>query len=89
MSPESGCIAIQGVCWSGRNSPSDTINPELLKYMGTGSRNIVWVGVVLDGHTDLHVLHGETLIGVRYRDDILYSYVRPHAGAIGNDFIHL
>ncbi|GBM87397.1 hypothetical protein AVEN_168645-1 [Araneus ventricosus] len=44
---------------------------------------MVWAGISLGGHTDLHVFHGGTLIGVRYRDEIL----NPYAGAISNDFI--
>ncbi|GBM34870.1 Transposable element Tcb2 transposase [Araneus ventricosus] len=48
---------------------------------------MVWAGISLGGHTDLHVFHGGTLTGVRYRDEILDTYVRPYASAIGNDFI--
>ncbi|GBN10864.1 hypothetical protein AVEN_81795-1 [Araneus ventricosus] len=47
---------------------------------------MVWAGISLGCHTDLHVFHGGTLTGVRYRDEILDPYVRPFAGAIGNDF---
>ncbi|GBM54738.1 hypothetical protein AVEN_76246-1 [Araneus ventricosus] len=38
-------------------------------YRGVGI--MVWAGMSLDGHTDLHVFHGGTLTGVRYRDEIL------------------
>ncbi|GBM04956.1 hypothetical protein AVEN_126103-1 [Araneus ventricosus] len=48
---------------------------------------MVWAGISLGGHTDLHVFHGGTLTGVRYWDEILDPYVHPYAGAIGNDFI--
>ncbi|GBM14312.1 Transposable element Tcb2 transposase [Araneus ventricosus] len=54
-------------------------------YRGGGIT--VWVGISLGGHTDLHAFHGGTLTGVRYRDEVLDPYVRPYAGAIGNDFI--
>ncbi|GBL74437.1 Transposable element Tcb2 transposase [Araneus ventricosus] len=54
-------------------------------YRGGGS--MVWAGISLGGHTDLHVFHGGTLTGVRYWDEILDPYVRPYAGAIGNYFI--
>ncbi|GFU14517.1 uncharacterized protein TNCV_3251411 [Trichonephila clavipes] len=37
--------------------------------------------------TDLHVFHGGTVTGLRYRDETLDPYVRPYAAAIGNDFI--
>ncbi|GBM63790.1 hypothetical protein AVEN_72210-1 [Araneus ventricosus] len=63
----------------------DTIIPTLLKDRGGGV--MVWTGISLGGHTDLHVFHRGTLTGVRYRDEILDPYVRPYAGAIGNDFI--
>lgn len=54
-------------------------------YRGGGI--MVWAGISLGGHTDLHVFHGGTLTGVRYRDEILDPYVRPYAAAIGNDFL--
>ncbi|GFV15204.1 transposable element Tcb2 transposase [Trichonephila clavipes] len=54
-------------------------------YRGGGI--LVWAGISLGGHTDLHVFHGGTVTGLRYRDDILDPYVRPYAAAIGNDFI--
>ncbi|GFV16538.1 transposable element Tc3 transposase [Trichonephila clavipes] len=54
-------------------------------YRGGGI--LVWVGISLGGHTDLHVFHGGTVTGLRYRDEILDPYVRPYAAAIGNDFI--
>ncbi|GFY29535.1 uncharacterized protein TNCV_2627051 [Trichonephila clavipes] len=56
-----------------------------LLYRGGGI--LVWAGISLGGHTDLHVFHGGTVIGLRYRDEILDPYVRPYAAAIGNDFI--
>ena len=48
---------------------------------------MVWAGISLGGHTDLHVFHGGNLTGVRYHDEILDAYVRPYAAATGNDFI--
>ncbi|GFY01202.1 transposable element Tcb2 transposase [Trichonephila clavipes] len=44
---------------------------------------MVWAGISLGGHTDLHVFQGGTLTGAIYRDEIL----DPYAGAIRNDFI--
>ncbi|GBO42885.1 hypothetical protein AVEN_246329-1 [Araneus ventricosus] len=44
-------------------------------------------GAGVGGHTDLNVFQGGTLTGARYRDEIFDLYVRPYAGAIGNDFI--
>ncbi|GFU47354.1 transposable element Tcb2 transposase [Trichonephila clavipes] len=43
--------------------------------------------ISLGGHTDLHVFHGGTVTGLRYRDETLDPYVCPYAAAIGNDFI--
>ncbi|GFW44390.1 transposable element Tcb2 transposase [Trichonephila clavipes] len=54
-------------------------------YRGGGI--LVWAGISLGGHTDLHVFHGGTVTGLRYRDEILDPYVRPYAAAVGNDFI--
>ncbi|GFT10540.1 uncharacterized protein TNCV_1942981 [Trichonephila clavipes] len=69
------------------NSALDTINPTLLKdtvievaesWFGQGSRSVA---------TNLHVFHGGTVTGLRYRDEILDPYVRPYSASIGNDFI--
>ncbi|GFW21661.1 transposable element Tcb2 transposase [Trichonephila clavipes] len=66
-----------------RYHQSNTV--ERQSYRGVGI--LVWAGISLGGHTDLHVFHGETVTGLRYRDEILDPYVRPYAAAIGNDFI--
>ncbi|GFW54388.1 transposable element Tcb2 transposase [Trichonephila clavipes] len=64
-----------------------TINPTLLKDSYRGGGILVWAAISLGGHTDLHVFHGGTVTGLRYRDEILDPYVRPYAAAIGSDFI--
>ncbi|GFY08870.1 transposable element Tcb2 transposase [Trichonephila clavipes] len=66
-----------------RYHQSNTV--ERHSYRGGGI--LVWAGISLGGHTDLHVFHGGTVTGLRYRDEILDTYVRPYAAAIGNDFI--
>ncbi|GFW22927.1 transposable element Tcb2 transposase [Trichonephila clavipes] len=70
------------------NSALDTINPTLLKDTVI---EVVesWFGqeISLGGHTDLHVFHGGTVTGLRYRDEILDPYARPYAASIGKDFI--
>ncbi|GFV47299.1 transposable element Tcb2 transposase [Trichonephila clavipes] len=66
-----------------RYHQSNTV--ERHSYRGGGI--LVWAGISLGGHTDLHVFHGTTVTGLRYRDEILDPYVRPYAAAIGNDFI--
>ncbi|GFW24161.1 transposable element Tc3 transposase [Trichonephila clavipes] len=66
-----------------RYHQSNTV--ERHSYRGGGI--LVWAGISLGGHTDLHVFHGGTVTGLRYRDEILDPYVLPYAAAIGNDFI--
>ncbi|GBN36916.1 hypothetical protein AVEN_87530-1 [Araneus ventricosus] len=48
---------------------------------------MVWAGISLGGHPDLHVFHGRTLTSTRYRNEILDPYVRPYTGAVGSDLI--
>ncbi|GFX67582.1 DDE_3 domain-containing protein [Trichonephila clavipes] len=82
MESDSGRLLI----W--RNSALDTINPTLLKdTVIEVVESLVWAGISLGGHTDLHLFHEGTVTGLRYRDGILDPYVRPYAAAIGNDFI--
>ncbi|GFV02471.1 transposable element Tcb2 transposase [Trichonephila clavipes] len=67
-----------------RYHQSNTV--ERHSYRGGGI--LVWAGISLGGHiTDLHVFHGGTVTGLRYRDEILDPYVRPYDAAFGNDFI--
>ncbi|GFU58032.1 transposable element Tcb2 transposase [Trichonephila clavipes] len=66
-----------------RYHQSNTV--ERHSYRGVGI--LVLAGISLGGHTELHVFHGGTVTGLRYRDEILDPYVRPYAAAIGNDFI--
>ncbi|GFU72048.1 transposable element Tc3 transposase [Trichonephila clavipes] len=66
-----------------RYHQSNTV--ERHSYRGGGI--LVWAGISLGDHTDLHVFHGGTVTSLRYRDEILDPYVRPYAAAIGNDFI--
>ncbi|GFU92797.1 transposable element Tcb2 transposase [Trichonephila clavipes] len=76
--------ATMGFCAVHRRIP--LINTvERHSYRGGGI--LVWAGISLGGHTDLHVFHGGTLTGLRCRDETLDPYVRPYAAAIGNDFI--
>ena len=52
-----------------------------------GPSVMVWGGISIDGVTDLYVIHYGALTGVRYRDEILDVYVRPFAGAVGENFV--
>ncbi|GFV31523.1 HTH_Tnp_Tc3_2 domain-containing protein [Trichonephila clavipes] len=49
-----------------RYHQSNTV--ERHSYRGGGI--LVWAGISLGGHTDLHVFHGGTVTGLRYRDEI-------------------
>ena len=48
---------------------------------------MVWAGISRGGRTNLHIIIRDMMTGVRYRDEILDVYVRPHASAIGPQFI--
>ena len=38
---------------------------------------MVWAGISIEGRTDLHVIDGGALTGIKYRDEILHPTVRP------------
>ena len=52
-----------------------------------GGSVMVWVGISAQGKTDLHVIDNGTLTALRYVNEILDVYVRPYAGAVGENFI--
>ena len=52
-----------------------------------GGSVMVWGGISLEGHTDLHVLNRGNLTGARHKDEILRPIVRPYAGAVGPGFL--
>ena len=47
----------------------------------------VWAGISAQGKMDLHVIDNGTLTALRYVNDILDVYIRPYAGAVGENFI--
>ncbi|KAI4872921.1 hypothetical protein NFI96_005299 [Prochilodus magdalenae] len=55
-------------------------------WFGGGSV-IFWVGISLEGCTDLYRLDNGTLTAIRYQDEILGPVVRPYAGAVGPGFL--
>ncbi|GFW73846.1 transposable element Tcb2 transposase [Trichonephila clavipes] len=96
------CVPLNGrqrrnrLCWARENMASTDLEEQRTRYHQSntverhsyrGGGILVWAGISLGGHTDLHVFHGGTVTGLRYRDEILDPYVRPYAAAIGNDFI--
>ena len=52
-----------------------------------GGSVMVWAGISAQGKTDLHVIDNGTLTALRYVNEILDVYVRPYAGAVGENFI--
>ena len=48
---------------------------------------MVWAGISAQGKTDLHVIDNGTLTALRYVNEILDVYVRPYAGAVGENII--
>ncbi|KAG1681391.1 Transposable element Tcb2 transposase [Nymphon striatum] len=48
---------------------------------------MVWAGISVGGHTDLHVFHQGSINARIYRDDIILPIVRAYAGAVGPDFL--
>ena len=52
-----------------------------------GSSFMVWAGISAQGKMDLHVIDNSTLMALRYVNEILDVYVRPYAGAFGENFI--
>ena len=52
-----------------------------------GPSVMVCGGISFDGVTDLYVIQNGALTGVCYRDGILDVFVRPFAGAVGDNFV--
>ena len=52
-----------------------------------GGSVMVWAGISAQGNTDLLVIDNGTLTALRYVNEILDVYVRPYAGAVGENFI--
>ncbi|GFX17530.1 transposable element Tcb2 transposase [Trichonephila clavipes] len=84
LSSYSHCILI----WRERgsdNHPSNIIEKD--KYGGHGV--LVWGGIMLDIHTDLHVFNAGSVDGTRYCNEILLPYVRLFRGAMGLQFLFM
>ena len=52
-----------------------------------GGSVMVWAGISAQGKMDLHVIDNRTLTALWYVNEILDVYVRPYAGAVGENFI--
>ncbi|GFW98892.1 transposable element Tcb2 transposase [Trichonephila clavipes] len=80
MESDSGRLLI----WRERSTRYHQSNRvERHSYRGGGI--MVWAGISVGGHTDLHVFQEETLTGVRYRDAILDPFVHSYAALHSDD----
>ena len=52
-----------------------------------GGSVMVWAGISAQGKTDLHVIDNGTLTALMYVNETLDVYVRPYAGAVGENLI--
>ncbi|GFW67361.1 transposable element Tcb1 transposase [Trichonephila clavipes] len=48
---------------------------------------MVWAGISLGYHTDLHIFKRGSVTAVRYRDEVLEPIVRLYAAAVGRTFV--
>ncbi|GFW95055.1 transposable element Tcb2 transposase [Trichonephila clavipes] len=56
-------------------------------YAGPGV--LGWVGIMLNGRTELHIFDRGSVIGDRYCEEVLLPHVRLFRGATGPDFIFM
>ncbi|GFS53583.1 transposable element Tcb2 transposase [Trichonephila clavipes] len=50
---------------------------------------MVWVGIMINGRTHLHVVANGTMTGQRYIDEVLLPHVRLFRGAVGDKFVFM
>ncbi|GFY20526.1 transposable element Tc3 transposase [Trichonephila clavipes] len=50
---------------------------------------MVWAGIVINGHTRLHVVANGTMTGQQYIDEVLLPHVRLFRGAVGDKFVFM
>ncbi|GFX74357.1 transposable element Tcb2 transposase [Trichonephila clavipes] len=50
---------------------------------------MMWAGIVINGHTRLHVVANGTMTGQRYIDEVLLPHVRLFRGAVGDKFVFM
>ncbi|GFT10395.1 transposable element Tc3 transposase [Trichonephila clavipes] len=50
---------------------------------------MVWAGIIINGHTRLHVVANGTMTGQRYNDEVLLPHVRLFRGAVGDKFVFM
>ncbi|GFW02444.1 transposable element Tcb2 transposase [Trichonephila clavipes] len=67
------------------NHPSNIIERD--RYGGRGV--LVWVGIMLGSHTDLHIFDASSVNGTRYCNEILLPYMRLFRGDMGLQFLFM
>ncbi|GFV85679.1 transposable element Tcb2 transposase [Trichonephila clavipes] len=50
---------------------------------------MVWAGIMINGHTRLHVVANGTMTGQRYINEVLLPHVRLFRGAVGDKFVFM
>ncbi|GFX90726.1 transposable element Tcb2 transposase [Trichonephila clavipes] len=50
---------------------------------------MVWAGIMINGHTRLHVVANGTMTGQRYIDEVLLPHVRLFRGAVGDKLVFM
>ncbi|GFW30338.1 transposable element Tcb2 transposase [Trichonephila clavipes] len=50
---------------------------------------MMWAGIMINGHTRLHVIANGTMTGQRYIDEVLLPRVRLFRGAVGDKFVFM
>ncbi|GFS94469.1 transposable element Tcb2 transposase [Trichonephila clavipes] len=50
---------------------------------------MVWVGIMINGRTHLHMVANGTMTGQRYIDEVLLPHVHLFRGAVGNKFVFM
>ncbi|GFV45182.1 transposable element Tcb2 transposase [Trichonephila clavipes] len=50
---------------------------------------MVWAGIMINGHTRLHVVANGTMTGQRYIDEVLLPHVRLFRDAVGDKFVFM
>lgn len=72
--------------WRARGERFDEANMVEHDHFGGGSV-MVWGGISIAGHTDLHVFARGGVNAQRYLNEVLIPIVRPYAGAVGDNFV--
>ncbi|GFV82843.1 transposable element Tcb2 transposase [Trichonephila clavipes] len=62
---------------------------EIYIYIYPTCSIMVWAGIMINGHTRLHVVANGIMTGQRYIDEVLLPHVRLFRGAVGDKFVFM